>query len=308
MVEYVYLDGQYIESEKAVIPVQTHAFLYGTGVFEGIRAYYNEDEKQMYIFRMKEHYERMLRSAKVMWMKTPYTLDEYYQITIDLLRKNNYSQNVYIRPTLYKSSSKIGPSLDNNKDSFLLFTTPLNDYFAPDKGLKVCVSNWRRNSDNAIPPSVKITGAYANASLITTDAHLAGFDDAIVLNDAGQVTEGAAMNLCFVQNDKIITTNTTDDILVGVTRNTVLEMAKELGIETVERSVDRSELYVFDEVFCCGTGAQIMPITSIDNRIIDDGKIGKITKLIQQMYSDIVRGRIDKYRHWCTPVYEKLLV
>ena len=303
MTEYVFLDGEYIESDKATIPVRTHAFLYGTGVFEGIRAYYNKDENQMYAFRMKEHYERMLRSAKVMWMESPYTVEEYCQITKDLLNKNGYRQNAYIRPTLYKSSIKVGPSLDNNKDSFLLFTTPLNDYYDASKGLKVCVSNWRRNSDNAIPPSVKVTGAYANASLIKTDALFAGFDDAIVLNDAGQVTEGSAMNLCFVQNGKIVTTNTTDDILVGVTRNTVLEMAKYLGIPTVERAVDRSEVYVFDEVFCCGTGAQIMPITSIDHRTIGDGSTGEITRKIQELYYDIVQGKVEEFKHWCTPIY-----
>lgn len=303
MTEYVFLDGEYIESDKATIPVRTHAFLYGTGVFEGIRAYYNKEEDQMYAFRMKEHYERMLRSAKVMWMESPYTVEEYCQITKDLLNKNGYRQNAYIRPTLYKSSIKVGPSLDNNKDSFLLFTTPLNDYYDASKGLKVCVSNWRRNSDNAIPPSVKVTGAYANASLIKTDALFAGFDDAIVLNDAGQVTEGSAMNLCFVQNGKIVTTNTTDDILVGVTRNTVLEMAKYLGIPTVERAVDRSEIYVFDEVFCCGTGAQIMPITSIDHRTIGDGTTGEITKKIQELYYNIVQGKISEFKHWCTPIY-----
>lgn len=303
MTEYVFLDGEYIESDKATIPVRTHAFLYGTGVFEGIRAYYNKDEDQMYAFRMKEHYERMLRSAKVMWMESPYTVEEYCQITKDLLKKNGYRQNAYIRPTLYKSSIKVGPSLDHNNDSFLLFTTPLNDYYDASKGLKVCVSNWRRNSDNAIPPSVKVTGAYANASLIKTDALFAGFDDAIVLNDAGQVTEGSAMNLCFVQNGKIVTTNTTDDILVGVTRNTVLEMAKYLGIPTVERAVDRSEVYVFDEVFCCGTGAQIMPITSIDHRVIGDGTTGEITRKIQELYYDIVQGKVEEFKHWCTPIY-----
>lgn len=303
MTEYVFLDGVYIEADKATIPVRTHAFLYGTGVFEGIRAYYNKEEKQLYAFRMKEHYERLLRSSKVMWMESPYTVEEYEKITVDLLRKNGYHQNAYIRPTLYKSAIKVGPSLSDNTDSFLLFTTPLNDYYDADKGLNVCVSNWRRNSDNAIPPSVKVTGAYANASLIKTDAHVSGFDDAIVLNEQGYVSEGSAMNLCFVQNGKLITTNTTDDILVGVTRNTVLEIARDLGIETVERNVNRSEVYTFDEVFCCGTGAQIMPIVSIDHRKVANGETGEITRKIQNLYYDIVQGKVERYKHWCTPVY-----
>lgn len=304
MTEYVFLDGKYIESEKAMIPVRTHAFLYGTGVFEGIRAYYNEEDGQMYAFRMKEHYERMLRSGKVMWMESPYTIEEYCDITKELLRKNNYKQNAYIRPTLYKSAIKVGPALYDNTDSFVLFTTPLNDYYDANKGLKLCVSNWRRSSDNAIPPRAKITGAYANASLIKTDAHFAGFDDAVVLNEQGKVSEGSAMNLCFVQDGKLITTNTTNDILEGITRNTVLEIAKDLGIETIERIVDRTELYLFDEVFCCGTGAQIMPISSIDNRNIGNGEIGNVTKKIQNLYYDIVKGKVEKYKHWCTPIYD----
>ena len=304
MTEYVFLDGEYIESDKATIPVRTHAFLYGTGVFEGIRAYYNKDEDKMYAFRMKEHYERMMRSAKVMWMQSPYTVEEYCKITVDLLKKNGYRQNAYIRPTLYKSSIKVGPSLNDNKDSFLLFTTPLNDYYDADKGLNVCVSNWRRNCDNAIPPRAKVSGAYANAALIKTDAHNAGFDDAFVLSENGDVTEGSAMNMYLVSNGKLITTSTTEDILEGVTRNTVKELAKDLGIEVIERKINRTELYVADEIFCCGTGAQIVHVESVDNRKIGNGKIGEITKQIQTLYFEVVKGRVPKYKHWCTPIYD----
>jgi branched-chain amino acid aminotransferase len=304
MTEYVYLNGEYVEADKASIPVRTHAFLYGTGVFEGIRAYYNEEEKQMYAFRMKEHYERLLRSAKVMFMESPYTVEEYMQINVDLLKKNNYRQDAYIRPTLYKSAQKVGPGLYDNEDSYVLFTTPLGNYYDSSEGLNVCVSSWRRNGDNSIPPSAKITGAYANAALIKTDAHNFGFDDAIVLSESGQVTEGSAMNLMFVKDGKLITTNTTDDILVGVTRNTILQLAKDLGIDVVERAVDRSELYYMDEVFCCGTGAQITHVASIDRRLIGDGKIGEITSKLQSLYFDVVKGKVAKYKHWCTPIYD----
>ena len=304
MSEYVFLDGEYIESDVASIPVRTHAFLYGTGVFEGIRAYYNSDEKQMYAFRMKEHYERLLRSAKVMWMNSIYSVEDFCNITKNLLKKNDYHQNVYIRPTLYKSGIKVGPSLDNNKDSFLIFTTALNDYFNTDNGLKLCVSNWRRNSDNAIPPSVKVTGAYANASLIKTDATMSGFDDAVVLNERGQVSEGSAMNLFFVKDGKLITTSSTDDILVGITRNTVIELAKYLGIEAIERDVNRSEVYVFDEVFACGTGVQVLPVKSIDHRTIGDGNSGVITKKIMNLYYDVVQGKVEAFKDWCTPIYD----
>lgn len=304
MTEYVFLNGEYIESDKAVIPIRTHAFLYGTSVFEGIRAYYNSEKEQMYAFRVQEHYQRLLASAKVMWMKSPYTLEEYTNITKELLKKNNYRTDAYIRPTLYKSSIKVGPTLTDNDDSFLIFTTPFGDYFDAEKGLKLCVSSWRRNSDNAIPPRAKISGAYANSALIKTDAHEMGFDDAVVLSESGQVTEGSAMNLFAVINGVLTTTSITDDILIGVTRNTVIELAHELGIPVCERSIDRTELYNAEEVFCCGTGAQIVPAESIDHRIIGDGKTGKITKQIQSLYYDVVRGKVDKFKKWCLPIYD----
>ena len=235
-------------------------------------------------------------------MKSPYTLEEYAQITRDLLRKNAYKTDVYIRPTLYKSSQKVGPTLTDNEDSFLIFTTPFGDYF--DGSLKLCVSSWRRTSDNAIPPRAKVSGAYANSALIKTDAHEAGFDDAVVLSESGQVTEGSAMNIFLVMNGTLVTSSTTDDILVGVTRNTVIELARELGIPVKERPIDRTELYAADEVFCCGTGAQIVPVESIDHREVSNEKVGAITKQIQSLYFDVVRGKVEKYKEWCMPVYD----
>ncbi len=304
MSEFYYLNGKFVEAEKAVIPVRTHAFLYGTAVFEGIRAYWNDEEKQLYAFRVPEHYERLQRSAKIMFMESPHSVDEYCDITIKLLNKNNYRQDAYIRPTLYKSAQKVGPGLYDNEDSFMIVTNKMGDYIDTSKGLKVCVSSWRRNSDNAIPPRAKVAGAYANAALIKTDAHNAGFDDAIVLDEAGQVTEGSAMNLFLVENGKLITTAKTDNILVGVTRNTIIEIARDvLGIETEERAIDRTELYIADEAFYCGTGAQISPITSIDNRTLGDGKVGPVSKDLQKLYFDIVKGKVPKYKHWCMPVY-----
>lgn len=302
MQEYIFFNGDFIEADKAVLPVRTHAFLYGTSVFEGIRAYYNNG--QMYVFRMREHYERLLRSAKIILMDSPYTVDEYCKQTIELLKKNNYKQDVYIRPTIYTSSDKISPGLNGTKTGYLLFTTPFGDYYDPSRGLDLCISSWRRTSDNAIPPRAKIAGAYANAALINTDAHNCGFDDAIVLSETGQVTEGSAMNMMFVKGGKLITTNITDDILVGVTRNTVIELAKELGIEVVERAVDRSELYIMDEIFVCGTGAQITHVASIDRRPIADGKIGELTSKIQKLYFNVVKGNNEKYIKWCEKVYD----
>ena len=301
---YVFMDGNFVPYENAKISVRTHAFLYGTSVFEGIRAYWNEADNQMYVFRMKEHYERIHNSCKIMHMDPKYSVEEMCNITIELLRKNSPKTDTYIRPTIYKSAETVGPKLINNPDSFLIFTTPLGDYVDISKGLSVCVSNWRRADDNAIPPRAKISGCYANTALIVTDAIKAGFDEAIVLSHDGHVSEGSAMNFYLVENGKLITTKITDNILVGVTRNTVKELAqKELGIEVIEREIDRTELYIADEAFYCGTGAQISPITKIDHRPLGDGEIGPVTKKIQNLYFNVVRGKITNYSHWCTKVY-----
>lgn len=305
MTEFVYMDGKHVEKEKATIPVMTHAFLYGTGIFEGIRAYYNPEEKQLYAFRVPEHYERLLKSAKIMHMNPTNTVEEYCDITKKLLQKNKYQTDTYVRPTLYKSAQKVGPGLIDNPDSFLIFTLPMGDYIDTSKGLKVCVSNWRRNSDNAIPPRAKVTGAYANTALIITDARLAGFDDAIALSEDGTVTEGSAMNLFLVMGGKLVTTNTTDNILQGITRNTVIQLAREvMGLEVEERVIDRTELYIADEAFYCGTGAQISPIVNIDNRPLGDGKVGPIASELQKLYFDVVKGRVPKYKKWCMPIYD----
>lgn len=304
MTEYYYMNDNFIEASKAFIHVHTHAFLYGTAIFEGIRAYYNEEEKQLYAFRLQEHYERLFNSAKIMLMTPTNSIDEYCEITKNLLKKNKYKENCYIRPILYKSGKNVGPGLYDNEDAFLIITNKMGDYIDLTKGLKVCVSSWRRNSDNAIPPRAKITGSYANAALIKTDAHNMGFDDAIVLDEYGHVTEGSAMNLFIVQNGKLITTAQTDNILIGITRNTIIELARNvLNIEVVERTIDRSELYISDEAFYCGTGAQVSPITEIDGRKLNNGKIGEISKELQKLYFDVVRGKIPKYKKWCTAIY-----
>ena len=304
MTEYVYMNGEYIEKEKATLPVMTHAFLYGTSIFEGVRAYYNEEEKQLYAFRVPEHFERLKKSAKIMHMKPTNTTEEYCAITKKLLQMNNYHQNTYIRPTHYMAAERVGTSFLNNKDAFLIFTVTMDDYIDTTKGLKVCVSNWRRTSDNAIPPRAKVGGAYANCALISTDARLAGFDDAISLSEDGKVSEGSAMNLFLVMDGKLVTTQSTNNILQGITRDTIITLAKDLGIEVEVRVIDRTELYLADEAFFCGTGAQVSPITNIDHRDLGDGKVGPISAKIQKLYFDIVCGRVPEYKKWCMPIYD----
>lgn len=305
MSEYVFMDGEYIEKEKATLPVMTHGFLYGTSIFEGIRAYYNPEEKQLYAFRVPEHFERLKKSAKIMHMNVNYTTQELCDIVKTLLNKNKYQEDTYIRPTNYKSAQKIGTHMLDNPDSLLIFTVPMGDYIDTSKGLRVCVSNWRRTSDNAIPPRAKVGGAYANASLIATDARLAGFDDAIALSEDGTVTEGSAMNLYLVMDGKLVTTQSTDNILQGITRDTLKQLATEvMGLEVIERAIDRTELYIADEAFYCGTGAQVSPIVNVDNRDLGDGKVGPISKELQKLYFDVVKGRVPQYKKWCMPIYD----
>lgn len=303
--EYYYMDGKYVPAQEAMIPVRTHAFLYGTSVFEGIRGYYNKEEDQIYAFRMKEHFERLLNSCKIMHMEPIHTVEEYIKITKELLQKNNYHEDCYVRPEVYKSALKIGPSLLDNSDSVLIFTIKLGNYFGADKMLNVCVSNWQRLDDNTIPPRAKVSGAYANTALMITDSKLSGFDDCISISASGHVAEGSAMNFFIVEGNTLVTTQTTNNILVGVTRNTILEIAKnELGMEIAEREIDRTELYTADEAFFCGTGAQVAPIGTIDHRTIGTGQLGEKTAAIQELYFDIVRGKSEKYKKWCTPIYD----
>ena len=302
-----YFNNEFVPLKEANINIMTHAFQYGTGIFEGIRGYWNENEKQIYIFRLKEHYERLKSNCKLIMLELNKSVDEMCDLTVQLLQKNKPTCDVYIRPNVYKAGIIIGPSLINkggkNPTAFSITMLPLGDYLDTEKGLNVCVSSWTRLDDNAIPPRGKIQGSYVNTALSKTDAVLSGYDDAIVLSRDGHVAEGSAMNLFIVRGGKIITPLLTDNILEGITRESIIELAKkELNLEVEERSIDRTELYVCDEAFFCGTGAQVSHIASIDHRQIGSGKAGQISKKLQELYFDVVRGKNKKYRHWCTSV------
>jgi branched-chain amino acid aminotransferase len=282
----------------------THAFNYGTGCFEGIRAYWNEEDEQLYIFRMPEHYERFHQSCRILHINLPYSVEKLGEITVELLRKEGYHEDTYIRPLAYKATEGIGVRLHGLEDDFALFAVPFGKYIEKEEGASVCVSPWRRISDNAVPARAKITGAYINSALAKTEAMLNGFDEAIVLNQNGHVSEGSAENIFIVRGGVLITPPVTANILEGITRATIMQIAREeLGIETVERPIDRTELYVAEEAFFCGTGVQVAAIISVDHRPIGNGKMGPIVKKIRELYFDIVKGRVEKYRHWCTPVY-----
>ncbi len=300
-----YFEGKFVPIEQAKISVMTHGFNYGTGVFEGIRAYWNADHEQLYVLRLREHYERMLQSAKILMMQLKLTADEMSSLTVELLRREGYREDVYIRPLAYKANEIIGVRLHNLRDEFAIWTQPMGRYMDKEEGARVCVSSWRRNDDNSIPPRGKVTGSYVNSALIKTEAQLNGFDEAIVLNADGHVSEGSAENIFMLRGGKLVTPGATANILEGITRQGVMALAKdELGIETVERQIDRSELYLADEVFFCGTGVQIASIISVDHRPIGSGALGPVTAQLRDLYFKAVRGELPKYRHWCTPVYE----
>jgi branched-chain amino acid aminotransferase len=299
-----YFQGQFVPLSEARLPVMTHGFLYGTATFEGIRAYWNEEQEQLYGLKLLEHYKRMERSAKVLLMKLPMPPEALVDLTVELLRKNGFRQDAYIRPTLYKSSEIIGVRLHNLDQDLLIFTVPFGEYIAIDRGISAQVVSWRRNSDQSLPARAKITGAYANSAFSKSEAVLNGYDEAIVLTIDGSVSEGSAENLFIVRDGKLITPAISDDILEGITRAGLMQLAREeLGLETVVRSVDRSELYSCDEAFLCGTGAQLSPIVDIDHRQVGNGEVGPITKQLTKLYFDTVRGKMPAYSDWVTPIY-----
>jgi branched-chain amino acid aminotransferase len=289
--------------ESANISILTHAFNYGTGLFEGIRGYYNAEKDNIFVFRLNEHVDRFVRNFNVLCMDIPESAEQIREVCLELVRRSEFREGVYIRPLCYKSEHSLGPRLRGVKSSFCCYTIALGEYFESQDGLDVCVSSWRRLSDNAIPSRVKSTGSYVNSSLAATEATQAGFDEAIFLREDGSVAEGSAMNIFMVLDNTLITTPPTADILVGITRNTVMELAaKELGLRIVERPISRTELYVCDELFFSGTGAQVAPVRSVDRRIVGHGKPGPVSTKLQALYFDVVQGKVDAYRHWCTPV------
>jgi branched-chain amino acid aminotransferase len=300
----IFMNGEFIPAEQGVIPVRTHGFSYGTGCFEGIRGYWNEEDQQVYLFRLREHYERFLRSCKILQISLPYTIAQLVDISIELIKRNGQRHDVYLRPMAYKGDQIIGVRLHNLEDHLIITSEPVGNYIDIN-GLHCCVSSWRRVEDNAIPARAKITGAYVNSAFAKSEAMQNGFDEAIMLTHDGHVSEGSAENIFLLMNGEFVTPAPTENILLGITRDTIIELARrEFGRITRERQVDRTELYVADEILLCGTGAQIAPVLKVDHRPIGDGTIGPISKALQQLYFDVVRGHIPDYRaQWCTPVY-----
>ena len=301
---YAYFEGRVVPVEEAKVNVMTHAFNYGTGIFEGIRGYWNGEEEQLYLFRLREHYERMWRNLGLFKIDVGLGVDDVCGLTVDLAKRNGFRQDMYVRPLAYKATYELTPKLIGLDDAFTVYMIALGDYVDTAHGLRCGVSSWRRISDNAIPSRIKACGAYINSALAATEALEGGFDEAIMLNEDGLVAEGSAMNLFLVRGGTLITAPVTANILEGVTRATVLELARaELGLAVEERPVNRTELYIADELFFAGTGAQVAPIIEVDRRPIAGGAVGPIAKRLQELYFAVVQGRVPAYARWCTPVY-----
>jgi branched-chain amino acid aminotransferase len=304
LMSFAYFEGSIVPLEEAKVSIATHAFNYGTGVFEGIRAYWNPEQKQLYVLKGPEHYVRMLQSCRIMKIQLKENVDDLMKATLEILRKSGYQEDVYIRPLAYKADPVIKVMLSGIRDACGIFTVPLGDYLDVNKGLHLGISPWRRLDDNAIPTRAKATGSYINAALAVDDLIESGFDDGIMLTPDGHVAEGTAANLFMVRGGKLITSPVSDAILEGITRTALLELAEDAGMKVEVRTIDRTELYVADELFLCGTGVQIAPVTKVDHRPVGSGVPGEITGKLQKMYFDAVRGNNPAYHHWLAPVYE----
>ncbi len=303
--KFAFLEDKFVKWKDANVPVSTHALHYGTATFAGLRGYWNEDQNQLYVFRIRDHFERLHNSVRIIFIDLKYSVDELIDITKELLRKNEFKCDVYIRPLAFKSVGPkiVGMDITEIPSSFLMFALGFGEYLPLGGGLHVCTSTWRRIPDVVMPARGKISGTYVNSCLVKSEAVLSGFDDGIFLTEEGYVSEGSAMNMFIVRDGVLITTPVYADILEGITRRTLLQVAEDLGIPTEVRQIQRSELYVSDEIFFCGTGVQLAPIAKVDHREIRNPDL-PITKKMQEEFFALVRGKREKYKHWLTPIYE----
>ncbi|MBS4026225.1 MAG: branched-chain amino acid transaminase [Clostridia bacterium] len=302
---YVYSNGNIVKEEEVSISIRSKVFNYGLGCFEGIRAYWSEEEGQLYVFRLKEHFERLMESAKALNMKVPYSVEELCNSTVELLKKNNFRTTTYIRPVVYKGSTSLSPTLFDNDNSILMYCQPLGSYSGKTE-LRVAVSSWRRVSDTMLPPRTKSTGAYLNSALASLEVLQNGYDEAIFLTNEGKVCEGPGENVFLVKKGKLITPPISDDILEGITRDTVMTLAREeLNMEVIERSVSRTELYNSQEVFFSGTAMEVTAVVEVDNRMVGDGKEGQVCKKLKELFFNMTTGGNEKYKDYLTPVYNK---
>lgn len=293
-----YLNGEWLALTECVVPVNTHALQYGTGCFEGIRGYW--DGKRINLLFLREHYDRLHRNARMLLMQSP-SIEQMMAIATEIVSRNCPTANIYLRPMVYKKGTGLGPVLLHVPDGFMTYMQLLGDYLDTSKGLNVCVSSWCRLPDNTIPTRTKATGGYLNSALAKSEAVMNGYDEAIFLNDRGQVCEGSAENIFIIRDGLLHTPDRTADILEGITRRAIIDLAKDLGFPVIERAIARTELYVSDEIFLVGTGCQVSYVRSVDKRVVGDGARGPLTARIQQAYEDAAYGRNPAYAAWLTP-------
>ena len=297
-----YFEGTYVPLRDANVNIMTHAFMYGTATFEGIRAYWNAQQERLYALFVREHVERIRNSAKILLMDPVPSVDELAGIILETVRRNAFRQDVYIRPSFYKSTRAIGVRLHHLEHRLYVIAVPFGNYVDVDSGIRLMTSSWRRNADEAIPARGKIVGGYVNMAFQKSEAELNGFDEALVLTSDGAASEASAANLFIVRDGSVITPPVSDDILEGITRKAIVRLAVDNGLTVESRTIDRSELYVSDEVFLCGTGVQVSPVIEVDHRPVGSGAVGPIARMIRDRYFEAVRGEIDAYRHWLTPI------
>ncbi|MAW67081.1 MAG: branched chain amino acid aminotransferase [Chloroflexi bacterium] len=297
-----FFKGKFVPYENANLHITTHALHYGTSVFEGIRGNWNEDKKTLFVFRMKEHYDRLLEGCSMLMLDIPYTSEELCKITLELIEKNNFKEDIYIRPLAYKSEELVANlKLQDLASDFALVAVPFGLYIDSNRAINCCTSSWRRIEDTMIPTRCKIGGHYVNSILAKTEATLSGFDEAIFLTQDGYVSEGAGENLFLIKNNTIIIPPVSANNLSGITRDSVIKLAtEELNLTVIEQNIRRSEIYLADELFLTGTAAHVTAVGSLDNRKIGSGDVGPITKSIQELYFDCVTGNKSKYINWCT--------
>lgn len=301
---FAYFDGRILPIEEAKVSVMTHALHYGTAVFGGMRGYWNAEQEQLFIFRPHDHFKRFLQSGKLLRMELNYTPTELTDILVSLLRAEAYRENCYIRPLAYVSTPTIGVRVHDLDSAVTIFAMPFGSYIANEEGAHVAFSAWRRVDDNAIPARGKIAGAYVNSAMSSTDVRLAGYDEALVLNDDGHVSEMSSANFFIVRDGVAITPPVQSNVLEGIVRRSVIQLLRdEVGVPVLERNIDRSEVYVADEAFMCGTGVQICAISRIEHRTIGAGGMGDITGRLRALFFDVVAGKVERFRSWLSPVY-----
>lgn len=300
-------DGTFVPYADMAVGFGTHALHYGTSVFEGLRAYWDGDAAELYLFRPREHFERLRGSARFFGMTPPSSTEELCRLTTELLVRSELREDAYVRPVLYKGGDGVGLWRSDLPDCFAIFAVPMGKYIG-DGGIRCCVSSWRRPHGNSAPARAKIGGMYAAMALARHEALEKGFDEAILLSADGRVAEGSAENIFLVFDGKLVTPSLGGDVLAGITRASVIELAAaELGLTVVERDVNQSELTFADEVFLCGTAAEITPVVEIDHRVVGDGTVGPVTQALARVYDAVVHGRRSEYLSWCRPVYAQTL-